>query len=94
MKLARLYIPKYPNKPVEALKQRLIDCFNGYTMHAFGVGAWKNPAGQLIQEPVYIFDVVVQDDDDAAVRWVVEQYKEEAEQSTSLYILDNKPNFI
>lgn len=95
MKLARLFIPKYPSYQVKILEDRLIEAFGGYTQYSFGVGVWKNPeTKQVIQEPVYVYDVVVEDDDAAAVRAILEEYKTEATQSAVLYVLDNEPHFI
>lgn len=94
MKLARLYIPKYPNQPVFALEKRLAAAFNGYTLYSFGVGVWRSPIGQLIQEPVYVYDVVIESEDDAALRAILEEYKTDAEQTTVLYSIDNQPIFL
>lgn len=96
MKLARLYIPKYPNYQVKLLEDRLIEAFGGYTLtSSFGVGAWKNPETKaIVQEPVYVYDVVIDDEHDAALRAILEEYKEEAEQLSVLYVLDNTPIFI
>lgn len=96
MKLARLYIPKYPNKPVVVLEVRLVETFGGYTLtSAFGVGVWRNPDNkEIVQEPVYVYDVVIQDEDAAALGDILSEYKKDAAQHSVLYILDNEPYFI
>lgn len=95
MKLARLYIPKYPNYQVKILEDRLLEAFGGYTQYSFGVGVWRNPeTKQVVQEPVYVYDVVSMDYDDAVLRAILEEYKDEANQVSVLYILDNEPYFI
>lgn len=94
MKLARLFIPKYPNYQVKMLEDRLLEAFDGYTQYSLGIGVWKNPeTKQVIQEPVYVYDVVIEDEDDAALRAILEEYKVEATQQSILYILNNEPNF-
>ena len=95
MKLARMYIPKYPNQPVFQLEKRLAAAFNGYTLYSFGVGVWRMPNGELLQEPVYVYDVVIEHDKDQAVlEEILLQYKEEAAQTTVLYVYDNQPIFL
>lgn len=95
MKLARLYIPKYPNQQVFTLEKRLAAAFNGYTLYSFGVGVWRMPAGELLQEPVYVYDVVIERDEDvAALEEILLQYKEEAEQTAVLYVVNNQPTFL
>lgn len=95
MKLARMYIPKYPNQPVFQLEKRLAAAFNGYTLYSFGVGVWRSPVGQLIEEPVYVYDVVIDRDEDvAALEEILLQYKTEAEQTAVLYVVDNQPTFL
>ena len=80
MKLARLYIPMYPNQPVLTLEKRISAAFNGYTMYSSGVGVWRTPNGALMQEPVYVYDVVIKGEDDkAALEEILLQYKTEAE---------------
>lgn len=93
MKLARLYIPKYPNQQVFTLEKRLAAAFNGYTLYSFGVGVWRMPNGELLQEPVYVYDVVIQDEEEAALRAILEEYKTDAAQTTVLYTIDNQPIF-
>ena len=94
MKLARLFIPKYPNYQVKILEDRLLEAFGGYTQYSFGVGVWRNPeTKQVIQEPMYVYDVVIKDEDAEALRAILEEYKAEANQQSVLYILDNEPNF-
>ena len=95
MKLARMYIPKYPNQPVFQLEKRLAAAFNGYTLSYFGEGVWRTPDGELLQEPVYIYDVVISGEDDrAALEEILLQYKTEAEQTTVLYVYDTQPIFL
>ena len=95
MKLARLYIPKYPNQPVLQLEKRLAAAFNGYTLYSFGVGVWRSPDGPLIQEPVYVYDVIIERDEDvAALEEILLQYKAEAEQTAVLYVVNNQPTFL
>jgi hypothetical protein len=94
MKLARLYIPKYPNAPVAALERRLVDAFGGYTTHSMCVGVWKNPAGQITQEPVYVYDVVIGAGEHDSLSAILDEYKKEAEQEAVLYVIDNQPIFI
>lgn len=95
MKLARLYIPKYPNQQVFTLEKRLAAAFNGYTLYSFGVGVWRMPDGELLQEPVYVYDVVINGEDDrAALEEILLQYKTEAEQTTVLYVYDTQPIFL
>lgn len=95
MKLARLYIPKYPNQQVFTLEKRIAAAFNGYTMYSFGVGVWRMPNGELLQEPVYVYDVVIKGEDDrTALEEILLQYKAEAEQTTVLYVYDTQPIFL
>jgi len=95
MKLARLYIPKYPNQPVFVLEKRLAEAFKGYTLYSFGVGVWFYPEIKAkIEEPVYVYDVCIEDDHEACLRAILEEYKAEAEQSAVLYVFDNQPVFI
>lgn len=95
MKLARLYIPKYPDAPVGALGGRLIEAFGGYTQHSFCIGAWRDPVSNvLVQEPVYVYDVVVGDEDHTHLGAILEEYKSEAAQKSVLYVFDNQPIFI
>lgn len=94
MKLARLFIPKYPNVPVIALERRLVDAFGGYTLYSFGVGVWKNPTGEIIQEPVYVYDVVIGASENDSLSAILDEYKQEAEQEAVLYVVDNQPIFI
>lgn len=92
MKLARLYIPKYPNQPVFDLEARLSEHFQGYTMYAFGVGVWMHPDAKVrVQEAVYIYDVVIKDSDDWVLHSILEEYKQAALQHSVLYILNNEP---
>jgi hypothetical protein len=95
MKLARLYIPKYPNYQVELLEDRLLDAFGGYTLvSAFGVGTWRNPESkEVVREPVYVYDVVIQEKV-GVLRAILDEYKVEAAQLSVLYVLDNIPIFI
>lgn len=95
MILARAYIPKYPNGPVTDLESRLVAAFGGYSKCAMGVGVWQDPdTNEQEQEPIYIYDVVLDDEDQAALRHILEQYKEDAEQKSVLYILNGQPTFI
>ena len=94
MKLARMYIPKYPNQPVFQLEKRLAVAFNGYTLYSFGVGVWRDPSGKLLEEPVYVYDVVIKDDEVAALEAILREYKDDAQQTEVLYIIDNQPNFL
>lgn len=94
MKLARIYAPKYPNQPVFTLEKRLAAAFNGYTLHSFCVGVWRKPDGELLQEPVYAYDVVIDHKSQGALEEILLQYKAEAEQETVLYIYDNQPIFL
>ena len=95
MKLARLYIPKYPNQQVFTLEKRIAAAFNGYTLYSFGVGVWRMPNGELLQEPVYVYDVVINGEDDcAALEEILLQYKTEADQTTVLYVYDTQPIFL
>ena len=94
MKLARLYIPKYPNQQAFTLEKRIAAAFNGYTMYYFGMGVWRTPNGELLQESVYVYDVVMGEDDRAALEEILLQYKTEAEQTTVLYVYDNQPIFL
>lgn len=95
MKLARLYIPKYPNQQVFTLEKRIAAAFNGCTLYSFGVGVWRTPSGELMQEPVYVYDVVIKGEDDkAALEEILLQYKTEAEQQEVLYVYDNQPIFL
>lgn len=92
MKLARLYIPKYPNQPVFELEKRLAAAFNGYTLYPFGLGSWRDGTGNLVNEGVYVYDVVV--DCCAALEQLLLQYKEEAKQEAVLYCINNEPIFL
>lgn len=95
MKLARLYIPKYPNQQVFTLEKRIAAAFDGYTLYSFGVGVWRMPNGELLQEAVYVYDVVIKGEDDrAALEEILLQYKTEAEQTTVLYVYDTQPIFL
>ena len=95
MKLARLYIPKYPNQPVFTLEKRISAAFNGYTMYYSGVGVWRTPTGALMREPVYVYDVVIKGEGDkASLEEILLQYKMEAEQQEVLYVYDNQPIFL
>lgn len=94
MKLARLYIPKYPNQQVFTLEKRIAAAFNGYTLYSFGVGVWRMPNGELMQEPVYVYDVCIEDEHDACLRAILEEYKADANQTAVLYVLDNQPIFL
>lgn len=94
MKLARLFIPQYPHYQVKILEDRLLEAFDGYTQYSLGIGVWKNPeTKQVIQEPVYVYNVVIKDEDAEALRAILEEYKVEAAQQSILYILDNEPIF-
>ena len=95
MKLARLYIPKYQDQQVFTLEKRIAAALNGYTLYSLGVGVWRTPTGALLQEPVYVYDVVIKGEDDkAALEEILLQYKTEAEQQEVLYVYDNQPIFL
>lgn len=94
MKLARLFIPKYPNTPVFNLEKRLVDAFGGYTLSTTCVGAWKKPTGEILQEPVYVYDVVIGASEHDSLSAILDEYKQEAEQEAVLYVIDNQPIFI
>ena len=96
MELARLYVPKYPNQPVFELEKRLADAFNGYTLYSFGVGVWRDPSGNLVNEPVYVYDVVIKPEcnDRATLEQILLKYKEDAAQTEVLYLVNNEPIFL
>lgn len=94
MKLARLFIPKYPNSPVFNLEKRLVGAFGGYTRSSMCVGAWKRPTGEIVQEPVYTYDVVIGAGEHDSLSAILDEYKQEAEQEAVLYVIDNQPIFI
>ncbi len=66
MREARLILPERDNDGNsltgvhEALQDRLCDAFGGFTL-TYGKGGWKNDAGLLFREAVYIYDVAVKD---------------------------------
>lgn len=89
--LARIFVPKYPNQPVFQLEKNLAVAFNGYTLYSFGVGVWRMPNGELMQEPVYVYDVVLNESDRSTLEEILLQYKAAAEQTTVLYVFDTNP---
>ena len=96
-RLARLYIPKYPNTPVFQMERRLAAAFGGYTLYPMCVGVWMNPdSQQLVQEGVNTYDVVIHGTkiDEEALLAILMEYKQAANQHTVLYVLDNTPTFI
>lgn len=94
MKFARLYIPQTPYIPVYKLEERLVAAFLGYTRLHCGFGAWVAPNGELLKEPVYVYDVCIEDEHGTCLSEILEEYKAGANQTAVLYVLDNKPIFL
>lgn len=93
--MVRLYIPKYPNEPVQTLQKRLQRHFGGYTLGAFGVGVWVDPFESIkYEEPVYTFDVAIESKDVDVLDWMLLEYKQEAAQKCVFYTIGDKPVFI
>ena len=96
MQSAMLYIPKYPDLQCRKLIYRLIAAFNGLTIHIPAAGMWRNPEGKVITEEVYLMECIIPKTPEAecALMEILLQYKEDAEQTSVLYKLNNRPIFL
>jgi hypothetical protein len=69
MREARINLPVADNegrslaRVAEALEARLAHAFGGFTATA-GRGAWINAEGRLFAEPVTVYDVAIDEEDD------------------------------
>lgn len=88
MLLLKCYLPKYPMPPADACVDRLLKEFGGVTTHPFGVGTWRDPATQEVdQEPVRVVECYVPDNAGYLVETILQKYKDEARQKEVLYSL-------
>ena len=96
MQSALMYIPKYPDPQCRKLIDRLIEAFNGLTVNGFATGMWRNPEGKVISENVYLMECIIPKTPEAecALMEILLQYKEDAEQTSVLYKLNNNPIFL
>jgi len=84
--LYTMYIPKNPVHPYMRLRERLLEVVDGLTESPVCLGAWRNSAGEHVQEGVAVITVMVQDvPETSSIEYLLEQYKAEAEQSCVLY---------
>ena len=77
----QMYIAKYPMDPYRRFRNALASNFGGYTEMPMSVGAWKSPdSGEVIQEGVSVFVVVLAPDRELELIALLMTYKEDADQ--------------
>ena len=90
----KLYIPRNPAEPRHNLHTEIMRKVAGLTITE-GLGAWKSGSGDVITEPVFVWEIYTQKPlEEFWFHKVLREYCEDAMQECVMYTLDNVPHFL